>query len=53
MAKKRAREADGAAEVFDNDKMVEDSDSSDDDVSAQRLGLPLSCPKPTDLSSGF
>ncbi|KAI1192257.1 putative actin cytoskeleton organization and vesicular protein [Nemania serpens] len=31
MAKKRAREADGAAEVFDNDKMVEDSDSSDDD----------------------
>lgn len=31
MAKKRAREADGAAEA--PDKMVEDGDSSDDDVS--------------------
>lgn len=31
MAKKRAREADGAAEA--PDKMVEDSESSDDDVS--------------------
>ncbi len=30
MAKKRAREADGAAE--DPDKMAEDSDSSDDEV---------------------
>lgn len=31
MAKKRAREADGAAEA--PDKMVEDGDSSDDEVS--------------------
>lgn len=37
MAKKRAREADGAAE--DPDKMVEDGDSSDDEVRLK--GMPL------------
>lgn len=44
MAKKRAREADGATEA--PDKMVQDSDSSDDEVSSTALEwLPMS-PEP-------
>lgn len=37
MAKKRAREADGATEA--PDKMVQDSDSSDDEVSSTALRM--------------
>lgn len=45
MAKKRAREADGAAEA--PDKMVEDGDSSDDEVSGWRPGPLFTCQKLT------
>lgn len=45
MAKKRARETDGATEA--PDKMVDDGDSSDDEVRLPFLTYGLPCPQPT------